>query len=57
MIDETTDASNAEQVAFVIRGVSDDLSVHKEFIELYHADSIQAQSLIAIIKDSLLHVN
>ena len=57
MIDETTDASNAEQVVFVIRWVSDDLSVHEEFIGLYHADSIQAQSLVAIIKDSLLRLN
>ena len=57
MIDETTDASNAEQVVIVIRWVSDHLSVHEEFIGLYHTSSIQAQSLMAIIKDSLLRLN
>ena len=57
MIDETTDASNAEQVVIVIRWVSDDLSVHEEFIGLYHTSSIQAQSLVSIIKDSLLRLN
>ena len=46
MIDETTDFSNAEQVVIVIRWVNDDLS-----------DSIQAKSLVAIIKDTLLRLN
>ena len=57
MIDETTDFSNAEQVVIVIRWVSDDLSVHEEFIGLYKTDSIQAKSLVAIIKDTLLRLN
>ena len=57
MIDETTDASNSEQVVIVIRYVGDDLSVHEEFIGLYQTDSLQARSLAAIIKDTLLRLN
>ena len=57
MIDETTDFSNAEQVVIVIRWVNDDLSVHEEFVGLYKTDSIQAKSLVAIIKDTLLRLN
>ena len=57
MIDEMTDFSNAEQVVIVIRWISDDLSVHEEFIGLYKTDSIQAKSLVAIIKDTLLRLN
>lgn len=57
MIDETTDASNSEQVVIAIRYVGDDLSVHEEFIGLYQTDSLLARSLAAIIKDTLLHLN
>ena len=57
MIDETTDSSNVEEVVIVIRWVSDDLSVHEDFIGLYKTDSIQAKSLVAIIKDTLLQLN
>ena len=54
MIDKTTDASNAEQAVVVIRWMSDDLSVHEDFIGLYQTDSML---LVAIIKDSLLRLN
>ena len=57
MIDETTDSSNVKQVVIVIRWVGNDLSVHEEFIGLHKTDSIQAKSLVAIIKDTSLHLN
>ena len=57
MIDETTDASNVEQVVIVIRNVDDDLSVCEEFIGLYQTHSIQANSLAAIIKDTFSRLN
>ena len=57
MVDETTDCSNVEQVVIVVRWVSDDLSVHEDFIGLYKTDSIQAKSLVSIIKDTLLCLN
>ena len=55
MIDETTDASNTEQVVLVL--VDDNLAVHEEFIGLYQSDSIDAKSLVAIIRDTLLCMN
>ena len=57
MIDETTDASNVEQVVLVFRWVDDNLAVHEEFIGLYQSDSIDAKSLVAIIRDTLLRMN
>ena len=57
MIDKTTDASNVEQVVLVFRWVDDDLAVHEEFIGLYQSDSIDAKSLVAIIRDTLLRMN
>ena len=36
MVDETTDASNNEQVTVFLRWVTDSLQVHEEFLGLYH---------------------
>ena len=57
MVDETTDASNVEQVVLVFRWVDDNLAVHEEFLGLYQSDSIDAKSLVAIIRDTLLRMN
>ena len=57
MIDETSDASNVEQVILVFRWVDDNLAVHVEFIELYQSNSIDAKSLMAIIRDTLFRMN
>ena len=57
MIDETTDQSNREQVVLVLRWVDDKLEAHEEFIGLYMTSSITADSLVVIIKDTLLQMN
>ena len=51
MADETTDASNREQVVIILRYVGDsDFSVHEEFIELYSVPSIDSDTLVSIVK-------
>lgn len=57
MVDETTDISTTEQVVMVLRWVDPTLAVHEDFIGLYATDSIEANSLVAIIKDVLLRLN
>ena len=42
------------QVVIVLRWVDDELNVHEEFIGLYEVPSIEASSLVFIIKDTLL---
>ncbi len=57
MADETTDASNREQVTMVIRRVTEDLQVHEEFLGLYHVSAIDAATLTTVIKDLLMRMN
>ena len=57
MIDETTDIANTEQVVLVFRWVNSELSVHEEFLGLYRTESLQATSLVQIIKDVMLRLN
>lgn len=57
MADETTDASNQEQVTLFIRWVTEDFDVHEEFLGLYSVNSINADTLVAVIKDTLLRLN
>lgn len=45
------------QVVIVLRWVDDELNVHEEFIGLYEVPSIEASSLVFVIKDTLLRVN
>ena len=55
MVDETTDVANKEQLTFVIRWVDESLDVHEEFLGLYNLSSTTADSIVASIKDILLH--
>jgi hypothetical protein len=57
MVDETADVSNKEQVVICIRWVSKNFDVHEEFIGLYVVDKIDAQTLVAVIKDVLHRLN
>ena len=50
IIDETTDFSNKEQVALVIRWVDRDITVHESLIGLYSVPAMDANIFIAIIK-------
>ena len=57
MADETTDSSNHEQVTIILRWVTEDFQVHEEFIGLYKVTSIDAETLTATIKDTLIRLN
>ena len=58
MADETTDASNKEQVVIIFRYVdNNDVSVEEEFIGLYCIPSIELDTLVSILKDSLSRLN
>ena len=52
--DECTDASNREQLVICIRWVDSNLEVHAEFIGLYKVENIQANTIVAAIKDALI---
>ena len=61
MLDETTDVSNKEQTAIVLRSVSEDLEVHEEFLGLYNVPCIDAVTLTKGCqrcpdKDEFIHV-
>ena len=46
-----------KQVVICLRWVSDSLDVHEEFIGLHVVDSIDANTLVSVIKDVLLRFN
>lgn len=45
------------QVVLILRWVDDDLCAHEEFIGLYEVPTIEASSLVFVIKDTLLRMN
>ena len=57
MADETTNATNKEQVTLVLRWVTKELEVHEEFLGLYLVEKIDSNTLAAVIKDVLLRAN
>ena len=57
MADETTDATNKEQVTLVLRWVTEELEVHEEFLGLYQVERIDSSTLTAVIKDVLMRAN
>ncbi len=57
MADETTDISNREQVVICLRWVSETLDVHEEFVGLHMVDSVDANTRVKVIKDTLLRFN
>ena len=57
MSDECTDASNREQLVICIRWVDSNLEAHEEFIGLYKIDNIQADTIVAVIRDALARLN
>ena len=57
MADEVTDKANKEQVTLIGRWVTEDFEVHEEFLGLYHVDSIDAATITAVIKDTLIRMN
>ena len=59
MADESTDASNEEQVVIVIRWVDKHLEVHEDLVKLHNVDNINAETITEKITESLrdLHLN
>ena len=57
MADEVTDTSNKEQFVVCIRWIDEDLQAHEEFVGIHHVDTIEANSLVARLKDTLLRMN
>ena len=57
MADETTDASNVEQVVICLRWVSEKFEVLEEFVGLYKVASTGAEIIYAAITDVLLWLN
>lgn len=54
IIDETTDSSVKEQVAFCVRSVNEDFEVSEEFLGLYETSGTEANILFQIVKDILI---
>ncbi|XP_074641139.1 zinc finger MYM-type protein 1-like [Tubulanus polymorphus] len=57
MVDEATDNSNKEQMVIVLRWVASDLSVHEDFIGMYHVSDITVDTLAAVVHDVLTRLN
>ena len=57
MVDETTDASNVEQIVVCLRWVSEKFEVQEEFVGLYEVASTGAEIIYAAITDVLLRLN
>ncbi len=57
MADETTDVRNHSQMVVVIRWVRDDLEVFEDFLGLQQMERIDAASIVAALKDTLMRMN
>ena len=54
MLDESGDVSNKEQAVFCVRWIDDNLIPYEDFLGLYEMEKTDANSIVEIIKDSLL---
>ncbi len=57
MCDECTDSSNKEQLVICLRWVDQQLSVHENCIGLYVIPNISANTILNVIKDTLVRLN
>ena len=57
MLDECVASSNKEQLAICIRYVDAAFAVHEEFIGLYYCPDIKANTIVSIVKDTMLRFN
>ena len=55
MLDESGDVSNKEQAVFCVRWIDENLTPYEDFLGLYEMEKTDADSIVHIIKDSLLH--
>ena len=56
MADEATDSANKEELVLCFQWVDDGLKVHKEFIGLYQISDTCADTVVKVIKDTLVHM-
>ena len=54
IVDEATDVSNKEQLVLCIRWVDKELNIHEDPVELVHVSKTDANTLAAVLKDSLV---
>ena len=54
MLDESGDVSNKEQDVFCARWINENLTPYEDFLGLYEMEKTDADSIVRIIKDSLL---
>ena len=57
MADEVMDATNRKQVVLCFRWVDGTLDAHEDFVGLHKVDKINADILVAVIKDVILRLN
>ena len=57
MADEVTDCSNKEQVAICFCTVDDNFQPQESFISLQVVESIQADVLVSVLKDTMVRMN
>ena len=57
MADEVTDSSNREQVVVCLQWIDEDFEPHEDFIGLHKVESIGADVLVAVSKDTPLNMN
>lgn len=57
MADEVTDASNKEQVIVCFRTVDENFEVHEDFVGIHAVESIKADILVQVLKDTMLRMN
>ena len=57
MADEVTDCSNKEQVAICFRTVDNNFEPQESFIGLHVVESIQADVLVGVLKDTMVRMN
>ena len=54
---DVTDTSNKEQLVFCSRWVDQYFDPHEEFIGLYHIKDIITETIVAVLKDTVLRMN
>ena len=57
MADEVTDSSNKEQVVICFRKIDEQLEAHEDFVGLYQVDSIVSNSIVEVLKDTIVRLN
>ena len=57
MLDETTHASDNEQVVICLRWVDSGLEAHEEFAGLYQVPNTEASTLFMVARDVLSRLN